>query len=174
MNQSPQDTPLILITDGSVDTQTKTGVGAYLLATDGYSFSDASISPIETKQFENTSSTKLELQALLWALESISPTNRQIHIYTDSQNIIGLPGRRERLTRNDYRSKRGEPIRNEQLYRDFFAAIDSLYCRFFKVRGHQPKVGKNEIDRLFTLVDRTTRNALRQQRALNRSYEKSD
>lgn len=174
LNDSLQNVPLILVTDGSVDTQSKTGFGAYLLVSESEALPDASIPLVQTKRFEDTSSTKLELQTLLWALKSISKSNLQVHIYTDSQNIIGLPDRRERLVENDYCSKSGKPIRNEQLYRSFFETIDMLDCRFFKVRGHQPQAGKNEIDRLFTIVDRASRNALRQHRSLIQTPEKSD
>ncbi len=174
LNDSLQNVPLILVTDGSVDTKSKIGFGAYLLVSEGEALPGASILLVQTKRFEDTSSTKLELQTLLWALDSISKNDLQIQIFTDSQNIIGLPERRERLVKNDFRSKAGKPIRNEQLYRNFFESIDTLECRFFKVRGHQPQAGKNEIDRLVTIVDRASRSALRQHRLSIHSTEKSD
>jgi hypothetical protein len=39
--------------------------------------------------------------------------------------------------------------------------VDQLDCEFVKVRGHQALKQKDDIDRLFTLVDRASRNALR-------------
>jgi ribonuclease HI len=36
-----------------------------------------------------------------------------------------------------------------------------LDCELFKVRGHQVSNQKDDIDRLFALVDRASRNALR-------------
>ena len=46
-------------------------------------------------------------------------------------------------------------------YRDFFKITEELDCKFLKVRGHQVSNQKDDIDRLFTLVDRASRNALR-------------
>jgi len=60
-------------------------------------------------RFEQTSSTKLELQTLLWALgETITLANGDdmtLTVYTDSQNIIGLPRRRARLEQNNSYSR---------------------------------------------------------------------
>jgi len=82
-------------------------------------------------------------------------------VYTDSQNIMGLPERRERFEQNDYRSKKGRLLNNYELYQEFYRLTGQLKCRFVKVRGHQVSKQKDEIDRLFTLVDRASRNALR-------------
>jgi hypothetical protein len=38
---------------------------------------------------------------------------------------------------------------------------DQLDCEFVKVRGHQVSNQKDDVDRLFTLVDKASRNALR-------------
>ena len=38
---------------------------------------------------------------------------------------------------------------------------DQLDCELVKVRGHQASNQKDDIDKLFTLVDRASRNALR-------------
>ncbi len=62
--------------------------------------SNLKIDTIKTKKFENTSSTKLELETLLWALSEINLDNCKIIIYTDCQNIIGLKERRAGLVKN--------------------------------------------------------------------------
>ena len=36
----------------------------------------------------------------------------KVIVYTDSQNTIGLKGRRERFEQNDYRSKRNKRLNN--------------------------------------------------------------
>ena len=40
--------------------------------------------------------------------------------------------------------------------------VDILDCEFIKVKGHKKTAIKNEIDEIFTLVDRATRKALRE------------
>ena len=116
------------------------------------------------KRFEQTSSTKLELQTLLWALGDIPASGRRVIAHTDSQNIIGLPGRRNRFERNDYRSKKNKRLSNYELYQQFYRVTDSLDCEFVKVQGHKVSNQKDEVDRLFTLVDRASRYALRQEK----------
>ena len=113
------------------------------------------------KQFENTSSTKLELQTLLWALNEIEIQNRKIIIYTDSQNIISLQGRRNRFEQNNYYTKKNKLITNYKLYQEFFRLIDLQNIEIHKIKGHKQTSNKDYIDQLFTLVDRASRNALR-------------
>ena len=152
---------LMLFTDGSVNTQSKVGYGAYLAVSERGLSLDSLRECVKVRRFEHTSSTKLELQTLLWALEDIQALESKVVVYTDSQNIMGLPGRRERFEQNSYRSKKGRLLNNYELYQEFYRVTDQLKCRFVKVRGHQVSKQKDEIDRLFTLVDRASRNALR-------------
>ena len=152
---------LMLFTDGSVDTQSKIGYGAYLAVSEHGLSLDSLRECVKVKRFEHTSSTKLELQTLLWALKDIQTLESKVTVYTDSQNIMGLPVRRERFEQNSYRSKKGRLLNNYELYQEFYRMTDQLKCRFVKVRGHQVSSQKDDIDRLFTLVDRASRNALR-------------
>ncbi len=151
-----------LFTDSSVNPQEKIGFGAYLLLDDeNESFEDFKDN-IKIKRFENTSSTKLELQTFLWSLEEIIDKNVVIEVYTDCQNIIGLEDRRKRLETNDYKSSKGKLINNQELYKEFFEKIDKLNIIFIKVKGHKKSSLKDEIDNIFNLVDKASRNALRE------------
>ena len=153
---------LMLFTDGSVNTQSNIGYGAYLAVSErGLSLNSVRTS-VKVRRFEHTSSTKLELQTLLWALNDIQASNRKVILYTDSQNILGLQGRRERLEQNDYRSKKNKRLSNYELYQELYRTIDHLDCELVKVRGHQLSNQKGDISKLFTLVDRAARKALRE------------
>jgi len=152
---------LMLLTDGSVNTQSKVGYGAYLAVSEFGLSLDSLRARVKVRRFEHTSSTKLELQTLLWALRDINALGGDVIVYTDSQNIMGLKGRRERFEQNNYRSKKNRRLNNYELYQEYFRMTDQLNCNFVKVRGHQASNQKDEIDRLFTLVDRAARNALR-------------
>ena len=153
---------LLLFTDGSVNTQSNIGYGAYLALSEHGLSLDTLRKRVKVKRFEHTSSTKLELQTLLWALNDIQALGRKVTLYTDSQNILGLQGRRERLEQNDYRSKKNKRLSNYELYQELYRTIDHLDCELVKVRGHQVSNQKNDINRLFTLVDRAARKALRE------------
>jgi ribonuclease HI len=158
-----EQSKLILLTDGSVNAQSKIGYGAYLAVSELGLSLDELRTRVKVKRFEQTSSTKLELQTLLWALSEIKTSGCKLTVYTDSQNIIGLPGRREQLEQNDYRSNKNKLLDNYELYQQFYRLIDLLDCELVKVRGHQASKQKNEIDQLFTLVDRASRKALREE-----------
>ncbi len=151
----------MLFTDGSVNVQSNIGYGAYLAVPEGGLSLDSLRASVKVRGFEHTSSTKLELQTLLWALSDIQALGSRVIVYTDSQNIMGLQGRRDRFEQNDYRSKKNKRLKNYELYQEFYIMTDQLDCEFVKVRGHHVSSQKDDIDRLFTLVDRASRNALR-------------
>lgn len=150
-----------LFTDSSVNPQEKIGFGAYLFMEEKDISFEEMKKNIKIKRFENTSSTKLELQTLLWALDEINDTKVLIEVYTDCQNIIGLEDRRKRFEINDYKSSKNKLINNHELYKDFFEKTDKLNIILIKVKGHKKNSLKNEIDTIFSLVDKASRNALR-------------
>lgn len=145
--------------DGSVNPQKKIGFAAYFILNEKESFDK---NKIHLKRFENTSSTKLELESLLWALEDDQIKNQTIIVYTDCQNILGLEKRRKKLEQNSYKSSTGKIIKNHELYKKFYLMIDKLDCTFKKVEGHKKSSLKDEIDNLFNLVDKASRKALRE------------
>ncbi|MDA3947259.1 MAG: ribonuclease H [Helicobacteraceae bacterium] len=153
---------LRLFTDGSVNPQSKVGYGAYLLVTEEVTNLESLQSSVKSMRFEQTSSTKLELQTLLWALSDLTSAGCRVIIHTDSQNILSLQGRRARFEQNDYKSKKNRYIANHELYREFYKVTDLIECEIVKVRGHPLPHQKEEVDRLFALVDRASRNALRE------------
>ena len=153
---------LILLTDGSLNTQSNIGYGAYLAVSKRGLSLDLLKTRVKVRRFEHTSSTKLELQTLLWALGDIKALGSKVIVYTDSQNIMGLKRRRDRFEQNDYRSKKNKRLNNYELYQEFYRMIDQLDCELVKVHGHQVSNQKDDMDRLFTLVDRASRNALRE------------
>lgn len=151
-----------LFIDSSVNPQHKIGFAAFLeVFNDNFSFDDLKKN-IKIKRFDDTSSTKLELQTLLWALDEISITDDiYVEVYTDCQNIVGLQSRRKKFEINEYKTSTGKTINNYELYKLFFEKIDSLDIDFIKVKGHKKNSLKDEIDTIFNLVDKASRNALR-------------
>ncbi len=154
---------LILLTDGSVNTKTHVGYGAYLVFSPPIPPKVELLkSAIKVKRFENTTPSRLELQTLLWALGEIQTPGRSITVYTDSQTIPGLPGRRSRLEQNDYRSRKNVRFSQADLYREFYQITNEIDCEFIKIEGHKPSNQKNAIDHLFALADKASRKALRE------------
>ena len=154
---------VMLFIDGSVHVQSKLGYGAYFVVTETDLCPDALGARVKVRRFEHTSSTRLELQTLLWALSELPASVDTLTVYTDSQNIIGLHERREQLEKNNYRSKNDRLLNNADLYQALFRITDQFNCTFVKVRGHRLSSEKDALDRLFTLVDRASRSALRKE-----------
>lgn len=152
---------ILLFTDGSVNVQTKIGFGACLAIHNFDMPVEEAKTLVKTHRFDNTSSTKLELETLLWALSEIPSGTNKITVYTDSQNIANLPRRRRKLEQNNYQSKNGRSMNNHELYQKFYQMMDALNCDLVKVTGHQPSRQKDKIHRLFALVDKASRKALR-------------
>lgn len=155
---------LQLFTDASVNTQSKVGYGAYLLVL-AQSPIDTYKEQVKIKRFTQTSSTKLELQTLLWSLDEIKSAVDEkeisLTIYTDCQNIMGLPDRRAALEHSDYFSSSNTRLNNYQLYQRFYQLTSSIKYKLVKVLGHKRLSHKDDIERMFSLVDKASRRALR-------------
>lgn len=162
-----------IFTDVSLNPQRQLGVGAYLLVP--ASFLDHEPHRIERaavaarlrfRRFTATSSTKLEIQTVLWALddylaESNGADPGPLQVYTDAQCVAGLPGRRVGLESSDFIARRsGQPLRNATLYRAFYAASDELGFTLCKVAGHARASSHDTVQRVFACVDQEARSAL--------------
>ena len=152
---------LILFTDGSVHVQTGIGFGAFLLIPNMEMPFETLKDKVQIVRFESTSSTRLELQTMLYAFGSVPLSVTRLEVYTDSQNIFSLLKRRQRLEQNNFYSKGNKLLNNADLYRDFFRMLEQFQCEFIKVKGHKKSNQKDRVERIFTLVDRASRNALR-------------
>ena len=159
-----------LFTDASVNPILKIGVGACLVLSS--SFLDSPFPGIEKseitgritlRRFEDTSSTKLELETVLWALgEQRKRSKGKLHLYTDSQCISGLLKRKPGLLGRDFLSRKTNlPLRNSPLYRRFYAFHDELVFKIIQVDGHSRTSVRDTAHRIFSIVDREARRALK-------------
>ena len=126
-----------LFIDSSLNPQSKIGFGSFLIVDEKNISFEEMKKNIKIKRFENTSSTKLELQTFLWSLEEIIDKNVVIEVYTDCQNIVGLKDRREKLEKNDFHSSSRKLMSNHELYKEFFEKTDKLNIILTKVKGHK-------------------------------------
>jgi ribonuclease HI len=159
-----------LFTDVSLSPGLKLGVGAFVMLT--ASFLDESsgavgrpeiAAQIKVRRFKDTSSTRLELQTVLWALaENRQCTNGRLTIYSDSQCVTGLLKRKHRLLAGGFFSKKtNQQLRNASLYRAFFEFQDELGFQVVKVEGHSKVRTHDTIQRIFSFVDKEARKALK-------------
>ena len=155
-----------LFTDSSVNPKAKVGFAAFLVKNDKDIILESLNKSIKIKKFENTSSTRIELQSLLWAINEIEEekndlSNILIEVYTDCQNIVNLKNRKSKLVENNYQSGTGKLLKNHDLYKDFFEKESRLNLNIIKVKGHKKTALKDNIDNIFNLVDKASRSALR-------------
>jgi len=162
-----------LFTDVSLNPKLRVGMGAYLVVpTSLLEISPESVerskaTEIMMRRFKCTSSTRLELQTVLWALkdhrkESKGVKPGKLHIYSDSQCIAGLLKRRSELETKGFLSgKKNCFLRNAPLYQEFYEAYDQLGFKVIKVTGHSRLCSHNTVDRIFSWIDRGVRKALR-------------
>jgi ribonuclease HI len=153
-----------LFIDGSYNPATKTGYGAYIVVSDTGVSPESLKEQVKVGRFEKTSSVRLELETLLWAFKEVGQREGRFIVYTDSQNIMNLPERRKRLEENNYQSGKNRTLKNADLYIEFFRMLERVNPVFIKVQGHMTSDKKDNIDKLFALVDRESRRALRKLR----------
>jgi ribonuclease HI len=162
-----------LFTDVSLNPKSKCGVGAYLILP--VSVLDSPPHRIERSRiadrlvmrtFESTSSTKLEVQTVLWALEvyrneyMLSRTVK-LRVFSDSQCVAGLLKRRPLLETTGFIGRSTHRLlKNAALYRTFYEFHDELGFEVIKVAGHSPSDSHDTIHRIFSYVDKEVRKAL--------------
>ncbi len=165
---------IALFTDVSLNPGRRLGVGACLavpfasLQTQPGGIKRADIAKrLEKRRFEDTSSTKLELQTALWALANCGKKikickPRKLHLFTDSSCVAGLIRRRQRLESNDFLSRKTKQLlKNAALYREFYECCDKFDFEVTKVAGHVRGSSLDTIQSFFSCVDRESRKELR-------------
>ncbi len=157
-----------LFTDASLHPGRKLGVGAYLLLPASFPVETSEAAGrVKVRRFEDTSPAKLELQTALWALEEYRngtriPEPGKLYLYSDSQCVSDLLKRRPGLVARNFLSRRSNlPLRNSDLYREFYEFHDELGFEVIKVKGHSPTCRRDSARRIFSFVDREARKALR-------------
>jgi ribonuclease HI len=159
---------IALFTDVSLNPGLRLGVGAYIAFPASSRVERAEVAArLKVRRFEGTSSTKLEIQTVLWALEeyrkgSEIPGHGKLCLYSDSQCVSGLMRRKAGLLAGGFISqKTNRQLRNAPLYRAFYEFQDELGFEVIKVEGHSRSRPHDSVHRIFSFVDKEVRKALR-------------
>ncbi len=161
---------LALFTDVSVSPGLKLGAGAYILVPASFLEDSSRVigrpeitGRIKVRRFEDTSSTRLELQTVLWALvENRQLPHGSLTIYSDSQCVTGLIKRKSRLLAGGFTSKKtNRQLGNASLYRAFYEFHDKSDFQVVKVAGHSKSCTHDNAHRIFSFVDKEARKALK-------------
>lgn len=137
-----------IYTDGSCHTQAKIGawVAIVLVGTEKHV-----LSGIVT----DTTHNAMELTAVIKAIEYVNARHAGINtikIISDSQYVIGLTARREKLILLDFSSQKGKLLPNAVLVKQLLEHTSTFNVEFIKIKAHQ-KVNEHhnyniEADRL--------------------------
>ena len=134
MQGSPIIRPLsiTIFTDGSCHTQLKTGGWACII------FIDTEKLILEGSEADTTHQ-RMELTAVLESLhylEKQGHLNVPIKIYSDSQYVVDLLKRKERLALSGYRTKKLRAIRNADLVQKLVRFMSLPDITFHKLKSH--------------------------------------
>ena len=133
MNKSQNN--ITIYTDGSCHTQHKIGGWAAIILVED--------EEIGLQDYElNTTHNRMELQAVIKTLEYIENNKleyKTIIIKSDSQYVVRIRERKEKLKAADFITKKGTPIQNKDLVLQLIHYIESMNLEFVKVKAHQKK-----------------------------------
>ncbi len=147
---------IIIYTDGSCDTQHAVGAWAAILFVQGTKI-------VLQGEAENTTNNRMELMAVIEAIEYVDThyPDTTMEIYTDSQYVVRLPERQEKLLANNFHTKKGTPIQNYDLVQILLQKLENTKVALSKVAAHQGKC-VSEITKFNTEVDRICRKHVRE------------
>ncbi len=144
----PSSRIIDIYTDGSCHTQHRIGAWASLLFTGQEKI-------VLTGNEADTTHNRMELTAVIKAIEYISKNFKGVailNIFSDSQYVVGLTGRKEKLSAHQFITKKGNDIQNADLVKALLSLTECFEIEFIKVKAHQKKdetVNYNiEVDKL--------------------------
>jgi ribonuclease HI len=107
-------------------------------------------------QGENTTHQRMELLAVIKALDHAKTHHREssIHLYTDSQYVTGLFDRKEKLKQYNYTTKKKNVLGNADLIEMIFSLEEELQITFTKVKAHGKVSTEENLNREADLLSR--------------------
>lgn len=131
-----------IYTDGSCDPRNLLGAWAAIILT------GSSEKIILSGKEVDTTHNRMELLAVIRALTFVGAAVK-VTVYSDSQYVTGLVGRREKLAAKGFKTKKGNVIRNIDLVEEFLALDAAMEITFVKVKAHGKEFPFNvEVDKL--------------------------
>lgn len=129
-----------IYTDGSCNTQNLLGAWAAIVL-------DGAEKTVLSGKEANTTHNRMELMAVIKALTFVNVD--KVTVYSDSQYVTELAGRREKLAAKGFLTNKGTEIRNADLVQEFLALDAAMEITFVKVKAHRKAYPYNvEVDKL--------------------------
>lgn len=122
-----------IYTDGSCHTQNRIGAWVAIIFT-------ATGKKVLAETVDDTTHNRMELSAVIKGMEYIKnnyPGITTIKLFSDSQYVVGLPERKEKLSIAGFSTKKGNDIQNADMVKELFEHLSTLSVKFIKVKAHQ-------------------------------------
>jgi ribonuclease HI len=124
--------PIEIYTDGSSHTQKLIGAWAAIIY-----YNDSKI--IIKQVVVNTNHNRMEMQAVIQAIKFVDTnysSNIPIIINSDSQYVVNLVDRKEKLKKNEFITRKGNPVKNLDLVITLIDQIETHEITFNKIKAH--------------------------------------
>lgn len=143
-----------IYSDGSCNQQYKIGGWASIVIIDNKE------TLLKGEELETTHN-RMELLGFIKAieyLETINMSKNKIRIISDSQYLVNLNERREKLKAANFITGKGTNIQNKDLVEKIIYYIENMDIEFVKIKAHQKR---NEIRNVNREVDKISRQIVR-------------
>lgn len=132
-----------IYTDGSCHTQLQTGTWVAIIFVENKKEILSASVPATTHQ-------RMELTAVIKSLQFLRinyPEIKTTRLFTDSQYVAGLRGRKEKLIATNFISHKGSLVQNADLVKIFFDQLSLFSIEITKVKAHEKKEGNLNYNR---------------------------
>lgn len=99
---------------------------------------------------KNTSNQKMEINACIKALETITKGGFEIDIYSDSAYLVNCINKRwfESWQKNGWKNAKKKPVENQDLWKRLLDLLKKFEVTFYKVEGHSGDKLNERADKL--------------------------
>jgi len=90
-----------------------------------------------------TTHNRMEITAVIEGIKYIRYNHRAvkvINVISDSQYVIGIAARKQKLSLNNFISKSGNNIPNADLVKELLELSETVTIEFVKIKAHQKKI----------------------------------
>lgn len=140
---------ITIYTDGSCNTQTCCGAWAAIILV-------GEQKTVLCDAEKNTTHNRMELMAVLKSTHfGISNyPGAALEIYTDSQYVVNIPERMEKLLNNNFVTKKGNILNNSDLVQELISLLKTQPVSFHKVKAHQKSGDQENLNREVDMICR--------------------
>ncbi|MFT3826348.1 MAG: hypothetical protein QM731_20665 [Chitinophagaceae bacterium] len=123
---------ILIYTDGSCHTKWRVGAWVAILF-----ISDEKV--ILNGVVTGTTHQRMELMAVIKALEfiKVNYTDNRVLLHSDSQYVLTIPERSEKIAATDFISSKGKELPNTDLVKTLLQLIPGFDITYIKIKAHQ-------------------------------------